>query len=115
MGKITANRYGLYKYCFPVGVFEQKQKDVLQIFLSQETAREILLVIIEQKNPTQKDIINRIGISSAAINWHIRRLISLNIIYEIRDGKCKRYQLLHVDHNILKKEIICSSQGNLLQ
>ena len=99
MGKITANRYGLYKYYFPIGIFQENQKNVLQI-LSQETARGILMVIIEQKNPTQKDIINRIGISSAAINWHIRRLISLNIIYEIRDGKYKRYQL-HVDHKYI--------------
>ena len=99
MGKITANRYGLYKYYFPIGIFQEKQKNVLQV-LSQETARGILLVIIEQKNPTQKDIINRIGVSSAAINWHIRRLITLNIIYEIRDGKYKRYQL-HMDHKYI--------------
>jgi predicted transcriptional regulator len=99
MGKITANRYGLYKYYFPIGIFQENQKNVLQV-LSQETARGILLVIIEQKNPTQKDIINRIGVSSAAINWHIRRLITLNIIYEIRDGKYKRYQL-HIDHKYI--------------
>jgi predicted transcriptional regulator len=99
MGKITANRYGLYKYYFPIGIFQENQKNVLQV-LSQETAREILMVIIEQKSPTQKDIINRIGVSAAAINWHIRRLITLNIIYEIRDGKYKRYQL-HIDHKYI--------------
>jgi DNA-binding transcriptional ArsR family regulator len=99
MGKITANRYGLYKYYFPIGIFQENQKNVLQV-LSQETARGILMVIIEQKNPTQKDIINSIGVSSAAINWHIRRLISLNIIYEIRDGKYKRYQL-RIDHKYI--------------
>ena len=99
MGKITANRYGLYKYYFPIGIFQENQKNVLQI-LSQETAREILMIIIEQKNPTQKDVTNKIGISSAAINWHIRRLITLNIIYEIKDGKYKRYQL-RVDHKYI--------------
>jgi predicted transcriptional regulator len=92
MGKITANRYGLYKYYFPMGVFEEKQKDLLQV-LSQETPREILMVIVEQKNPTQKDIVNRIGISSPAVNWHIRHLLDLKIIGEIREGKYKRYQL----------------------
>ncbi len=99
IGKITANRYGLYKYYFPVGIFEKSQKDLLQV-LSQETTREILMFVIEQKNPTQKDIVRRIGISSAAVNWHIRRLIGLNIIYEIREGKYKRYQL-HVDHKYI--------------
>ena len=96
MGKITANRYGLYKYYFPVGVFEQKQRHLLQI-LSQESTREILMFIIEQKNPTQKDIVRKIGISPAAVNWHIRRLIDLDIIYKIREGRCKRYQL-DMDH-----------------
>src|SRR3977135_2848609 len=96
MGKITTNRYGLYKYYFPVGVFEKNQKDLLQV-LCQETTREIVMVIVEQKNPTQKDVVRKIGISSAAINWHTRRLINLNIIYEIREGKYKRYQL-KIDH-----------------
>jgi predicted transcriptional regulator len=95
MGKITGNRYGLYKYYFPVGVFEKKQKDLLQV-LSQESTREILMCIIEQRNPTQKDIVGRIGISPAAVNWHIRRLINLNIIYKMREGRYKRY-LLDVD------------------
>jgi predicted transcriptional regulator len=99
MGKISADRYGLYKYYFPVGVFERRQRDLLQV-LSQETTREILMVIIEQKDPTQKDIVRRIGISSAAVNWHIRRLIDLDIIYEIREGKYKRYHL-NVDHKYI--------------
>jgi predicted transcriptional regulator len=99
IGKITANRYGLYKYYFPVGVFEKNQKDLLQV-MGQETTREILMTIIEQKNPTRKDIVKRIRISSAAINWQIRRLINLNIIYEIREGKYKRYQL-QIDHKYI--------------
>jgi predicted transcriptional regulator len=99
MGKITANRYGLYKYYFAVGVFEKNQRDLLQV-LSQETTREILMTIVEQKNPTQKEFVKRIRISSAAVNWHIRRLINLNIIYEIREGKYKRYRL-GVDHKYI--------------
>jgi predicted transcriptional regulator len=99
IGKITTNRYGLYKYYFPVGVFEKSQKDLLQV-LGQETTREILMLIVEQKDPTQKDIGGRIGITSAATNWHIRRLINLDIIYEIREGKYKRYKL-KIDHKYI--------------
>ena len=92
MGRITSGRHGLYKYYFPVGIFEENEKDLLRV-LSQETAREILMVIIEQRNPTQTDIVNKIGISSASVNWHIGRLIGLKIIDEIREGKYKRYLL----------------------
>jgi predicted transcriptional regulator len=92
MGNLTFNRYGSYKCYFPIGVFKESQKDLLKI-LSQETAREILMFIIEQKNPTQTDIVNKVGISNASINWHIKKLISLKVIDEIKEGKYKRYQI----------------------
>jgi DNA-binding transcriptional ArsR family regulator len=65
--------------------------------LNQETAREILMFIIERKNPTQSDIVNKIGISAASVNWHVRRLIAFKIIDELREGKYKRYQLYDLD------------------
>jgi predicted transcriptional regulator len=100
MGKVNSTRHGLYKYYFPVGIFEQNQKDLLQV-LSQETAREILMLIIERKDPTQLVIANSIGISSAAVNWHIRRLIDQKIIKELKEGKYKQYQLNRNPKHIL--------------
>jgi predicted transcriptional regulator len=91
-GRITSIRRGLYKFYFLSGLFHDNEKDILQI-LNQETAREILLFVIEQKNPTQTDIVNSMGISAASVNWHVRRLITLKMINEIKDGKYKRYQL----------------------
>ena len=90
-GKISSERHNLHKYYFPIGLFEQNEKDILKI-LNQETAREILLVILEQK-PTQTDIANIIKISSASVNWHIKRLVELGLISEQKDGKFKRYTL----------------------
>jgi predicted transcriptional regulator len=66
-GRITSIRRGLYKFYFPSGIFQDNEKDILQI-LGHETARDILLFIIEHKNPTQTDIVNRIGISPASVN-----------------------------------------------
>ncbi|MFB5598206.1 MAG: winged helix-turn-helix transcriptional regulator [Nitrosopumilaceae archaeon] len=91
-GKVTSERHNLHKYYFPIGLFEQNEKDILKI-LNQETAREILLLILESKNPTQTDIANSIKISSASVNWHIKRLIRLGLILEQKDGKFKRYKL----------------------
>jgi len=51
------------------------------------------LFIIEQKSPTQTDIVKRLGSSAPSINWQVRRLIELNLIEEIREGKYKRYRL----------------------
>lgn len=88
-GKVSSERHNLHKYYFPIGLFEQNEKDILKI-LNQETAREILLIILEQK-PTQTDIANIIKISSASVNWHIKRLVELGLILEQKDGKFKRY------------------------
>jgi len=91
-GKITSTRQGLYKLHFQSGVFQDHEMKIFQV-LNQETPREILMFIIKQKNPTQTDIVNRLEISAPSINWHVRRLIDLDIIYEVKDGKYKRYTL----------------------
>ena len=96
IGKITSTKKGLYKFYFPYGIFQDNEKHILQV-LSQETAREILMFIIERKNPTQLDIVGKIGISSASANWHVKRLIAFKIIDEVREGKYKRYQLHDFD------------------
>ena len=91
-GKVSSEKQNLHKYYFPIGLFKQNEKDILKI-LNQETAREILLIILENKNPTQTDITNIIKISSASVNWHMKRLIEMSLILEQRDGKYKRYTL----------------------
>ena len=96
IGRITSTKKGLYKYYFPSGIFQDNEKHILQV-LNQETAREILMFIIERNNPTQSDIVNKIGISAASVNWHVRRLIAFKIIDELREGKYKRYQLYDLD------------------
>jgi len=84
---------GLRKNYFINGVFFSPNGfNILQI-LSQETAREILLFIIERKNPTQPDMIKSFGISGASVSWHIKRLLDLNLILESRSGKYKRYTI----------------------
>ena len=92
MGRITSSRRGLYKYYFPAGLFRENEKDILEV-LTHETARKILMFIIEQNSPTQTDIVNSIRISARSISWHVGRLIALRMIKEIKDGKYKRYQL----------------------
>lgn len=91
-GKITSMRQGLYKLHFQSGTFEDHEKILLQV-LNQETPREIILYIIEQGAPTQTDVVKRLGISAPSVNWHVKRLIDLNLVDEVREGKYKRYRL----------------------
>ncbi len=96
MGKITSTRRGLYKYYFPEGLFKESEKEILEV-LTHETARKILMFIIEQKSPTQLDIVNSVKISARSASWHVGRLIDLDIIKEFTDRKYKRYQLHESD------------------
>jgi len=100
MGRVTSTRRGLYKYYFPAGLFRENEKEILEV-LTHETARKILMFIIEQKNPTQTDIVNNVRISARSISWHVGRLIALKMIKEIKDGKYKRYQLQDDANDIL--------------
>jgi biotin operon repressor len=52
-----------------------------------------MMIVLEKKNPTQTDIANLIGISSASVNWQIKRLVELGLMIEVKDGKFKRYSL----------------------
>lgn len=90
-GKISSARRGLYKHYFPIGMLDN-EKDILKI-LSQETAREVLMFIIEKGNPTHTDISNRIMISGASVSWHIKRLTEFDLIKEEKEGKYRRYTL----------------------
>jgi predicted transcriptional regulator len=92
MRKIVSQRHGLRKHYFVLGVFGQEERALLQV-LGNETAREILMFIGEQADPTQTDIVERIGISQPSVNWHIRRLSGLGIIEQAREGKFKRFKL----------------------
>lgn len=100
-GKIVSERRNLHRFYFPIGMFEENQKNILKI-LNQDTLREILLYIIEKKNPTQTDIVNSIKISHASVNWHTQRLLSFGIIGETREGKYKRYHFIGNPLNVVE-------------
>ena len=91
-GKIISERQSFRKFYFPVGLFAENQRKILKI-IKQDTVREILLFIVAKKNPTQQEIVNEIHISAASVNWHLDRLKKTDLIYELRDGKYKRYYL----------------------
>lgn len=112
MGRVTSERHSLYRMYYPAGVFESNQKQILKV-LTQETTRDILLFIIEMKNPTQTEIADRIKVSAASANWHIQKLIKLDLINETRDGKYKRYSMIGKSDQIV--ELIKNYQPKIWQ
>ncbi len=91
-GKIISEKQNFHKYFFPVGLFEQDEREILKI-LNQESAREIIMIILEKTDPTQADIARHVGIAPASINWHLKRIEETGLIEHIQEGKFKRYKL----------------------
>ena len=89
-GRINSDKHSLHRHYFPVGLFLESEKNILKI-LNKETEREILMFIIERKNPTQTEIVGAVQISAPSVNWHIGNLLNLSLIKEEREGKYKRY------------------------
>ena len=56
------------------------------IILNAGTSRKILLAIIEGKNPTKTDIVEKVGISYASLHRHIELLLKFKIIKVATDG-----------------------------
>ena len=91
-GIITSSKRGFYRYYFPVAI-KGFDREILEI-LSQDTVSQIILFIIEKKTPTQVQVAKEVGISHASINWHMQRLIELDVIEEFKDGNYKRYRII---------------------
>jgi len=91
-GKIISEKQNFHKYYFPIGLFEQIDREILKI-LNQETAREIIMMILEKTDSTQAEIARHVGIAPASINWHLKRIEETGLIEHIQEGKFKKYRL----------------------
>lgn len=91
-GRIVSERHSFRRHYFVAGTFREREKLLLEV-LGNETAREILLFVLERKNPSQTDLSRHVGISSPSISWHVKRLQASGIVEESREGPFKRYRL----------------------
>lgn len=101
LGMVKTRRQGLYKFVFPAGIFGEKQTIVLGA-LSLETEREILLRLAEKGALTQGELVKLVGVSSATMTWHMKRLVENEIVERKRIGKEVSYNILGERDEILK-------------
>jgi predicted transcriptional regulator len=90
-GKITSEKNIIFRCYFSSG-FSQNDRNTLKI-LQHETAREILLYIMEKKSVNQNEVAGNIGISASSVNWHMKRLSSVRIVTISKSGKHVIYEL----------------------
>lgn len=88
-GQIKSRRINLHRHYYSVALPEKDE--VIIAFLRKETARDILIYLIENPGSTQSDIVNFKHFSAPTISWHMSRLIDSGIIIGKREGKVTRY------------------------
>jgi len=91
-GKIKSRKINLHRHYYPAEILD-KQSELILAFLTQETARDILIYLIEHPNSTQTEIANYKHFSAPTINWHMSRLIETQIVTSKKEGKTVRYSI----------------------
>lgn len=93
-GRIKSKRFNLHRHYYAAEVLDIQH--ALLAFLRQETARDIVLYLIEHPNSTQSDIANFKNFSLPTISWHMSRLVESSIVSTRKDGKIIKYSVIDV-------------------
>jgi predicted transcriptional regulator len=92
-GKIVLNRMGKYSRVFRNShTYSDFEKTVI-VHLQNQTARSVLLLILEQPGITNQEMSERLGVEKSAIHWHVEKFLRDGMISFRRDGKFKRYYI----------------------
>lgn len=98
-GKVRSRKVNLYRRYYGASILGEKEEIILA-FLRQETARDILIYLIEHQYATQSDLARFKQFSSPTIWRHMSRLIEAGIVDGAKDGKNIVYTI-RADHNKL--------------
>ncbi|NIR86718.1 winged helix-turn-helix transcriptional regulator [Candidatus Bathyarchaeota archaeon] len=91
-GLLSVFRDGRYKRYFESKRFTETEMTAIS-FLRHETARKILLILLEKQTMPHKNLSRRLEISSQALTWQMNRLRETGLIESARDGMKVKYSL----------------------
>lgn len=94
--KIISKRINIYRHYYAVEVLEAEHN--ILAFLRQETARDILLFLMEHPHSTQSDIMNFKNFSAPTISWHMSRLEESGLVNSIKEGRTIRYVIVDIQN-----------------
>ena len=92
-GKVVSRRQGLRKRFYRSDVFGERQQQILDV-LSQEKERDILLFLVENRDSTQKALVDYVGLSPGTVNWHMKRLQAAGLVEARHEGQFVKYTVM---------------------
>jgi DNA-binding MarR family transcriptional regulator len=99
-GFVKTTKGGFYRFVFPTMVFREEQEVLLGV-LSQETPREILLLLL-QGTTTQGGLAKSLGHSQPTVSWHMERLVRLGVVGKRRTSEGTVYEVAADRDDVLR-------------
>lgn len=112
-GKITqSSTQGHARYFENSGKFSIMEQKIIR-FLRNDTERSIFTCLVKNPEITRKDLEIQLGISGAAVTWHMNRLVDEEILIIHKVGRNARYELKPQARQCLEKYCLMSPETNI--
>ncbi len=88
---IRFERQGFCTFIYESGIFTDKEIKILNN-LARQPARDILLLLAQKPDVSQSDVAKFIHCTRPTTSWHMKRLISQDLVESRRNGKTVTYR-----------------------
>lgn len=91
-GLIHSRRFNGYKVFYPAdGGVEARRLSLGKTALANENAQEVFEHVVTNPGSHQREIARALGVNHGTVRWHLKKLMSAELIVETRKGKASNY------------------------
>lgn len=92
-GLIHSRRFNGYKVFYPAeGGIEARRMSLGKTALANENAQEVFEHVVLHPGTHQREIARALGVNHGTVRWHLKKLMSAELIVETRRGKASAYE-----------------------
>ena len=92
-GLVNSRRFNGYKVFYPAeGGVEARRMSLGKTALANENAQEVFEHVAAHPGIHQREIARALGVNHGTVRWHLKKLLSAELIVETRRGKASAYE-----------------------
>ena len=92
-GLIHSRRFNGYKVFYPAeGGIEARRMSLGKTALANGNAQEVFEHVVANPGTHQREIARALGVNHGTVRWHLKKLMSAELIVETRRGKASSYE-----------------------
>ncbi|HVL87284.1 MAG TPA: winged helix-turn-helix transcriptional regulator [Candidatus Thermoplasmatota archaeon] len=100
-GLVTSSRDGNRICYYTVGSWSLVEREVIPVLRNEEAMR-VLQTVADNPWCYRAEVAAQLGVSTPTVNWHLKRLLALGLVREVREG---RVSYLYADKELLAKAL----------